>query len=153
MKSFFIFYAAVIAAVFCLVNTNLDSKNNVIIFNQNETCKVTVKGAVSNANTFEVSSLTYVFEVLIMAQLAYNADVSGIELYQFVTNNTTITIPYGIININTAEVEELQELAGVGPSYAQKIVDYREMQLFSKIEDLINISQSIYTNNAHRITV
>lgn len=63
----------------------------------------------------------------------------------------------GIININTAGVEELDKLSGVGPAIAQKIIDYREANggfrnineiklvsgigdsLFEKIKDLIEI--------------
>lgn len=41
------------------------------------------------------------------------------------------------ININTATVEQLDTLNGVGPSMAQKIIEGRP---YSKIEDLLNIS-------------
>lgn len=47
----------------------------------------------------------------------------------------------GKININTADSETLQELNGVGPSTAQKIIDYRTSQgSFKKIEDIKNVS-------------
>ncbi|MDR1572841.1 MAG: helix-hairpin-helix domain-containing protein, partial [Clostridiales Family XIII bacterium] len=45
------------------------------------------------------------------------------------------------ININTADSTELQKLSGVGPSTAQKILDYREAHgLFARTEDLKNVS-------------
>lgn len=45
------------------------------------------------------------------------------------------------ININTASLEELQNLNGVGPSLASKIIEYRkENGKFKTIEDIKNVS-------------
>lgn len=45
------------------------------------------------------------------------------------------------ININTADSVTLQQLNGVGPSMAEKIIRYRNEQgKFNKIEDLKNVS-------------
>ena len=46
-----------------------------------------------------------------------------------------------LVNINTANNEELQTLDGVGPATAQKIIDYRTANgPFQKKEDLKNVS-------------
>ena len=46
-----------------------------------------------------------------------------------------------VVNINLAGLTELQLLPGVGPSTAQKIVDYRQQNgKFQRIEDIKNIS-------------
>lgn len=46
----------------------------------------------------------------------------------------------GRININSASVEQLTELPGIGPAYAQRIVEYRkEYGPFKTIEDLLNV--------------
>ena len=45
------------------------------------------------------------------------------------------------ININSAKLEELQNIPGVGPSIAQAIIDYREENgRFKSIEDIKNVS-------------
>jgi comEA protein len=46
----------------------------------------------------------------------------------------------GIVNLNTASVAELEELPGIGPSTAARIVEYRQKNgSFKKVEDLMNI--------------
>jgi len=45
------------------------------------------------------------------------------------------------ININTATSEQLQTLPGIGPTYAQRIIDYREEHgPFRTVGELMNIS-------------
>lgn len=53
----------------------------------------------------------------------------------------TPTPPAGqIVNINTADAALLEQLPGIGPSTAQKIVEYRdENGKFARVEDLLKI--------------
>ena len=53
----------------------------------------------------------------------------------------TPTPPAGkLVNINTAGVDLLEQLPGIGPTTAQKIVDYRkENGLFTRVDDLLKI--------------
>ena len=54
---------------------------------------------------------------------------------------TSATSNNGKVNINTADAAGLQQISGIGPSKAQKIIAYREQNgKFKSVEDLTNVS-------------
>ena len=55
-------------------------------------------------------------------------------------NNDKQTEDNKLININTATLEELQTLSGIGESKAKAIIEYREKNSFNTIEDIKNVS-------------
>lgn len=61
------------------------------------------------------------------------------------------------LNINTATLEELQQLPGIGPSRAQAIVNYRvEHQGFRYVQELLavkGIGEKIYAQLKDRVSV
>ncbi len=90
-----------------------------------------------------------------------DADKSGINLARQLEDGELLDVPFGegativlptpgvevapseteLININTAAQFELESLPGIGPTTAQKIIEYREENgPFATIEDIINVS-------------
>ena len=63
----------------------------------------------------------------------------------------------GLVNINTADADELDSLPGIGPTLAGRIIEYREENgPFSSIEDILNvygIGEGTYEEIWTRITV
>ncbi|WKZ48770.1 MAG: helix-hairpin-helix domain-containing protein [Anaerolineales bacterium] len=91
-----------------------------------------------------------------------DADKTGINLAQLLEDGEQLDIPFGegaslviptpevenvdpgeteLININTASQFQLESLPGIGPTTAQKIIDYREENgPFSTIEEIMDVS-------------
>ncbi|MGM0424579.1 MAG: ComEA family DNA-binding protein [Thermodesulfobacteriota bacterium] len=46
---------------------------------------------------------------------------------------------HDLTNINTASVQELQELKGIGKAISERIVEYREEQEFEQKEDIMEV--------------
>lgn len=59
----------------------------------------------------------------------------------------------GAVNINTASSSELESLWGIGPVYAQKVIEHRP---YSSVEDLLTrsvIKKNVYEKNKDKLTV
>lgn len=64
--------------------------------------------------------------------------------------------PTGVVNLNSASVDELTTLPGVGPALAGRIVEYRQKRRFEKPEHLKRvkgIGEATYAKLAPMITV
>lgn len=62
----------------------------------------------------------------------------------------------GLLNINTASLDELLTLTGVGESKAKAIIEYRKENKFKSIEDIMKVSgigQSVFDKIKEDITV
>lgn len=137
-----------------------------------ETIFVHIEGAINSPGIKEVPKGTRVFEVIDIADgECIDADLSKINLASILKDEQKIYIPYkasisseasqsienNFINLNTATTEELQKLEGIGPSMAQKILDYREeVGYFGAIEDIKNVSgigESKYNKIKDNITI
>ena len=123
---------------------------------------VDVGGEVVNPSVVELEDGSRVSDAIEAAGgLTENADITDINRAAFVSDGEKIYIPSvvvdiegnvvsggseagssdGKVNINTADSEQLQELEGVGPVTAEKIIDYRnENRRFKDAEELKNVS-------------
>lgn len=122
---------------------------------------VDISGCVYNPGVYMVESGTRLFEVIDKAGgLTDEADIDTINRAEEVYDGQKIIIKpimdggdtsvssantgldsSGRININTADSVLLQEIPGIGPSTAQKIIDHRELNgKFKSIEDIKNVS-------------
>jgi len=61
------------------------------------------------------------------------------------------------LNINSASADQLTALPGIGPAYAQRIVEYREKNgPFHRVEDILNvrgIGEKTFEKIRDRITI
>ena len=74
-----------------------------------------------------------------VAIISAPARSGGIELGDVA--ETAVDSPAGVVNINSADVTELDTLPGIGPSTAEKIVEYREANgPFATIDEITSVS-------------
>ena len=85
-----------------------------------------------------------------------SADQTQVNLARFVTDGEQIVVPEqgaapppapagaspgGLLNLNTADAAALEELPGIGPALAARIVDWREANgRFTAVDDLQQVS-------------
>lgn len=135
-------------------------KNDEVVFYADEPDEpqkicVYIVGEVNLPGVFEVEDGMRIHEVIELAGgITENADVSRINLAKILDDEEKITVPKkvvidedsesnesGLVNINSASVEKLSTLNGIGVSTAEKIVKFREENgYFNSIEDLMNVS-------------
>ncbi len=153
MKGFFIFYSGLILIVFCLMYSLIDTNKEVQVEQKVVTYKIKLTGAIEIPNEYEIRSNQYIIDFLYEVGLRKNHAAEEADVYRLPTSNMSLEVPFGIININTADHYELTYLSGVGDYTANKIIEYRSKTPFKKKEDLKNIGNSIYEKNKDRITV
>lgn len=148
---------------------------------------VDIKGAVVNPGIYHLKSNAIVQDVITLAGgLTEDADTSNLNLSKKVTDEMVITVYTheevkdlekqeaiveigneskddddttisGLVSINTASLEELMTLPGIGEAKAKSIIQYREnCGKFAKKEDLLNISgigEKVYAELEAYITI
>lgn len=134
---------------------------------QEEVIQVYVTGAVANPGVYRLETDARVYEAVDMAQALPDANLKNINMAQKLEDGLAIVVPLtgeettadsvsgglmtgttlfgtgkaGKVNINSATIQELDSLPGIGPTLAQRIVDYRTNHgAFANIEGLNEVS-------------
>lgn len=111
-------------------------------------CYVYICGAVAEPGVYEVKQGSRIYEVVYMAGgLTEDADVSSVNQAEVIYDGQMIYLPTeaegetdGRVNINTASVDELMTLSGIGQTKAEQILAYRnENGNFSSVEEIMNV--------------
>ena len=145
---------------------------------------VHLSGAVNKPGVLKLSEGTRVYEAVEMAGgLEVDADSSGINLARTLQDEERIHIPRegevqtspvlytnnlmqsmvggtgqsGLININSADSAALQTLTGIGPSTAEKIMDYRQssgpFRSIEQIKEVSGIGEKTYEKFKDKICI
>jgi competence protein ComEA len=129
--------------------------------------QVYVTGAVEKPGVYRLPAGARAYEAIEMAQSLPTANLKNINLAQKIEDGQPIVVPEigeetqvnvvgnglmmgtaaskpgstGKVNINSASVQELDGLPGIGPTLAQRITEYRNSHgSFARIEDLNEVS-------------
>lgn len=111
---------------------------------------VHVCGAVQAPGVYALPEGSRLYEATALAGgLLDTADPDGVNLAREARDGEQVRIPYidektetdGLVNINTAELEELCNIPGVGDAKARAILSYREANgPFTSIEELTGVN-------------
>ena len=120
---------------------------------------VHVSGAVRAPGLYVVGADARVIDAVSAAGgLADDADASAINLARPVTDGEQLVVPVegeappagpsagsgsapGLVSVNTADAAALEELPGIGPALAARIIDWRDTEgPFGGVDDLLAVS-------------
>lgn len=129
---------AIIAVLVCSYSFKISSKN------KNEIIMVEIKGEVENETAIELPLGSTFEDLLNIINLKDDADISSFSRLEVLYNNQIINIPkktnVDLISINSADINSLIKLPGIGESTANRIIEYRERYgSFNSLDELKNV--------------
>ncbi len=167
-KMHILYLLIVILSIISIVVQAIDRKNTLQVNDINVNKKdnkiaVYITGAVKNPGVYYLEENSRLSNLLdVCGGINQDADIEQINLAKKLVDSDKINIPVkqekidenyetaeneetgsnkeNKININNASEEELMQLNGIGKSTATKIIEYRKIQKFLEIEDIMNVS-------------
>ena len=116
-------------------NMNLEEKKKI---------SVEIKGEVEKQGVYEMDLGSTLEDLLKSAKPYPDADLSSFSLQKRLHHLELVVVKKKeekkLVSINSAGIEELTTLPGIGKATAQKIIDYRqEKGSFLSLEELMNV--------------
>ncbi len=110
-----------------------------------EPITVEIRGEVEREGVYQLERGSSLSDLLELCILNEEADISMFSLQSRLYHKEVIVIPKKkkkpLISINSAEIEELVLLPGIGEKTAEKIIEYRiQYGSFLKLEDIMNVN-------------
>ncbi len=147
--------------------TKLNTKEEILLNQNQEKIFVQISGEIKYPGVYEMFDGDRVFQLIEKAGgFTENADINSVNLSKKLIDGERVVIfakkelnndqnsinqtssslitqsnKRNLININTATQSELESLPGIGPTLAQRIIEYRETNgYFQTIEDIKKVS-------------
>lgn len=131
-----------------------DSSDNELLYEDRDTVVAQIDGAVNAPGVYEIPAGLRVRDLVEAAGgMRDDAALESINLAEILTDGMRYHIltveeyeatksgSSAKVNINTATLEQLMTLAGIGESKARSIIEYREKNgTFKSVEDLLKVS-------------
>ena len=112
--------------------------------NKEKYISVEIKGEVENPGVYELLLGSTLEDLFKEAGLKIDADTSMSAHSEVLHNSQVIVVKKhksDLISINTADLDQLITLPGIGKSIAQRIIDYRNLYgSFNYLEELKNVN-------------
>ncbi|MBO5476997.1 MAG: helix-hairpin-helix domain-containing protein [Clostridia bacterium] len=118
-----------------------------------------ITGEVANPGVYYIPEESRLDDLIqICGGFTQNADISELNLAERLSDSDKVEVPKivneekieyeelqqeedsNLININNATKEELKTLNGIGDTLADNIINYRKINKFETIEDLLNVN-------------
>lgn len=106
--------------------------------------KTEIKGEINNPGIYEIEKNETLEQLIEKAGgVTEKADLRNLSLQQIILHKEVIVIPKKSekikVSINSATLDQLITLPGIGSSKANLIIEYRKTKSFKSIEDIMNV--------------
>lgn len=122
-----------------------------------------IKGEVEHPGVYTLKWEGTIKDLITQAGgLTDQAETSSISLAKEINDKEVVVIPKKNvsqkqkISLNSASLEQLDELPGIGPSIANRIIEYRNQKSFASIEEIMEvkgIGPSVFEKIKEQITL